>query len=155
MTQQHTAVPFWRDVRVLTVISQIVFVIILALAAGFFYSNLSSAMRQRGLVAGFEFLQRESAFEIGETLIDYKPSDTYARAFTVGLAQHALGQRRRHSARDDSWHYHGRGALVQQLACQSHRRGIYRNYPQHALARATGVYLFWRVCQTAAGARQL
>jgi len=85
MTQQHTAVPFWRDVRVLTVISQIVFVIILALAAGFFYSNLSSAMRQRGLVAGFEFLQRESAFEIGETLIDYKPSDTYARAFTVGL----------------------------------------------------------------------
>jgi len=85
MTQQHTAVPFWRDVRVLTVISQIVFVIILALAAGFFYSNLSSAMRQRGLVGGFDFLQRESAFEIGETLIDYKPSDTYARAFTVGL----------------------------------------------------------------------
>jgi general L-amino acid transport system permease protein len=86
MTEQHhTAVPFWRDVRVLTVFSQIVFVIVLALAAGFFYSNLSSAMRQRGLVAGFDFLERESGFEIGETLIEYKPSDTYGRAFIVGV----------------------------------------------------------------------
>ncbi|MBI5032631.1 MAG: ABC transporter permease subunit [Chloroflexi bacterium] len=81
----QTAVPFWRDVRVLTVISQIVFVIILAFAAGFFYNNLSTAMRQRGLVAGFEFLNRESGFEIGESLIDYKPSDTYGRAFMVGV----------------------------------------------------------------------
>ncbi len=81
----HTAVPFWRDVRVLTVISQIVFVIILAIVAGFFYSNLSSAMRQRGLVAGFDFLERESGFEIGEGLIPYKPSDLYGRAFVVGV----------------------------------------------------------------------
>jgi general L-amino acid transport system permease protein len=85
LVERHTAVPFWRDVRVLTAVSQIVFVLILALAAGFFYSNLSSAMRQRGLVAGFDFLGRESAFEIGEALIPYKPSDTYARAFAVGF----------------------------------------------------------------------
>jgi len=83
--ERRTAVPFWRDVRVLTAVSQIVFVLILALAAAFFYSNLSAAMRQRGLVAGLEFLQRESAFEIGEALIPYKPSDTYGRAFMVGL----------------------------------------------------------------------
>ncbi len=83
--ERHAAVPLWRDVRVLTIVSQIVFVLILAIAAGFFYSNLSSAMRQRGLVTGFDFLERESAFEIGEALIPYKPSDTYARAFAVGV----------------------------------------------------------------------
>ena len=82
---QRTSVPFWRDVRVLTVLSQIVFVIVLALVAGFFYTNLTSAMRQRGLVAGFDFLQRESGFEIGEGLIPYKPSDLYGHAFVVGL----------------------------------------------------------------------
>ncbi|MCX7839360.1 MAG: ABC transporter permease subunit [Anaerolineae bacterium] len=84
-TSSQRAIPFWRDVRVLTILSQVIFVIVLALVAGFLYSNLSTAMRERGLVAGFDFLQRESGFEIGETLIPYKPSDTYARAFVVGV----------------------------------------------------------------------
>ena len=69
----------------LTVVSQIVFVIIVALVAFFLYSNVSTAMRQRGLVAGFDFLNRESGFEIGEGLIPYTPSDTYGRALLVGL----------------------------------------------------------------------
>ncbi len=85
MESRHTAVPFWRDVRVLTVFSQIGFVLVLAVAANFFYSNLSTAMRQRGLVAGFDFLQRQAGFEIGEALIPYKPTDVYGTAFIVGL----------------------------------------------------------------------
>ncbi len=83
--QRHTAVPFWRDVRVLTVLSQVVFVVVLALVLGTLYVNVTTAMRQRGLVAGFGFLNLESGFEIGESLIPYRPSDTYARAFQVGI----------------------------------------------------------------------
>lgn len=83
--ERHTAVPFWRDIRVLTVLSQVIFVLIVAVVAGFLYANLSTAMRQRGLVAGFDFLNLESGFEIGEALTPYRPSDTYARAFVVGL----------------------------------------------------------------------
>ena len=83
--ERHTAVPFWRDVRVLAVVSQIAFVLIVALVAFFLYSNVSTAMRQRGLVAGFDFLGREAGFEIGEGLIPYTPSDTYGRALLVGL----------------------------------------------------------------------
>jgi general L-amino acid transport system permease protein len=83
--QRHTAVPFWRDVRVLTVFSQVAFVLVLAVAAGFLYANLSSAMRQRGLAAGFDYLNLEAGFEIGEMLISYSPADTYGRAFFVGL----------------------------------------------------------------------
>ncbi len=83
--QRHMAVPFWRDVRVLTLITQVLFVLILAIVAGFLYSNINTAMRQRGLVAGLDFLGNESGFEIGEGLIPYKPSDTYGRAFAVGV----------------------------------------------------------------------
>lgn len=83
--QQRTAVPFWRDIRVLTVLSQIAFVLILAGVAAILYLNVSTAMRQRGLVAGFGFLNLESGFEIGESLIPYHPSDTYGRALVVGL----------------------------------------------------------------------
>jgi len=82
---QHTAVPFWRDVRVLTILSQVVFILMLAVIAGFLYANLSTAMRQRGLVADLGFLALESGFEIGEGLIPYRPSDTYGRAYLVGV----------------------------------------------------------------------
>lgn len=83
--ERHTAVPFWRDVRVLAVLSQIAFVLVLAAFAGFLFANLSTAMRQRGLVAGFDYLRNESGFEIGEGLIPYRPTDTYGRAYIVGL----------------------------------------------------------------------
>ncbi len=83
--QRHTAVPFWRDVRVLTAFSQILFLLLIIVIVVFLYSNLSAAMRQRGLVAGFGFLNLESGFEIGEKLIPYRPTDTYARALLVGL----------------------------------------------------------------------
>lgn len=83
--QRQAAIPFWRDVRVLTALSQLLFVVIVVLVGAFLYSNVSTAMRQRGLVAGFGFLNLESGFEIGEVLIPYKPSDTYARAFVVGI----------------------------------------------------------------------
>jgi general L-amino acid transport system permease protein len=83
--QQHTAVPFWRDVRVLSALSQIIFVLGIVALFGFLFSNLASAMRQRGLVAGFDYLRNTSGFEIGESLIPYRPTDTYGRAYLVGL----------------------------------------------------------------------
>jgi len=84
-TLAHARVPFWRDVRVIAIFSQIIFILVLLLAATFFYNNLTSAMRQRGLAAGYDYLNRQAAFEIGESLIAYKPTDTYARAYTVSL----------------------------------------------------------------------
>lgn len=83
--ERPTVVPFWRDVRVLAILSQIAFVLVLAAFAGFLFANLSTAMRQRGLVAGFDYLRNESGFEIGEGLIPYRPTDTYGRAYIVGL----------------------------------------------------------------------
>lgn len=78
------AVPFWRDVRVLRILAQVVFVLAIALVAGFLYANVSRALAERGMAGGFGFLKLEAAFEIGEG-IDYEPSDSYGRAFVVGL----------------------------------------------------------------------
>jgi general L-amino acid transport system permease protein len=81
---QRRAIPFWRDVRVLRVLSQVAFLLVVAAVAGFLYANLTSNLAERGLGGGFGFLKLEAGFEIGEG-IRYKPSDSYLRAFWVGL----------------------------------------------------------------------
>lgn len=76
--------PFWRDVRVLRIVSQIIFIIALAIVAGLLYANLTRGLEKRGLAGGFGFLGLEAGFEIGEG-IKYEPSDSYGRAFLVGV----------------------------------------------------------------------
>ena len=45
------------------------------------------------IATGFDFLEREAGFEIGDTLIAYSPASTYARAICGRHAQHAAGSR--------------------------------------------------------------
>ncbi|WP_439579536.1 amino acid ABC transporter permease [Elioraea sp.] len=53
---------------------------------GFLIANAAQALRARGIASGFGYLGQEAGFGIGETLLlDYAPSDTYLRAFLVGL----------------------------------------------------------------------
>lgn len=82
-TVHHQAVPFWRDVRVLAILSQIAFVIAVAIVAGVLYANLTTTLAKRGLSSDFGFLKLEAGFEIKEG-IRYTPADTYGRAFLVG-----------------------------------------------------------------------
>ena len=78
--------PFWRDERVLAIITQI---IVVAAVLGFFaflYNNMVTSLRdQLGVAISFGFLDQVAGFDIGESLIEYGRSDTYARAFMVGL----------------------------------------------------------------------
>jgi general L-amino acid transport system permease protein len=82
---QHAAVPLWRDIRVLRVAAQIAVVLAVALVVAFLLRNAMTAMSARGLSLGFDFLGSTAGFEIGETPIDYRPTDTYGRAFLVGV----------------------------------------------------------------------
>jgi len=84
-TSPRQAVPLWRDVRVLRIFSQFIFVLALALVAAFLYANLTRALAERGMSAGFGFLRLEAGFEIGEEAIPYTPADSYGRAFLVGV----------------------------------------------------------------------
>ena len=48
-------------------------------------ANLLSAADKRGLSLGFDFLTQEAGFPIGESVIDYEPSDSFRYAFGVGI----------------------------------------------------------------------
>jgi general L-amino acid transport system permease protein len=76
---------FLRNVRVLQVLGQVVFVILLALAAGFFYANVTTNLTRQGLTVGYDFLTNPASFDIGESYIPYEPSDSFGRALLVGL----------------------------------------------------------------------
>jgi general L-amino acid transport system permease protein len=76
---------FLRNVRVLQVLAQIVFVLLLALAAGFLYANVTTNLDRQGLTVGYDFITNPASFDIGESHIPYQASDSYGRALLVGL----------------------------------------------------------------------
>ena len=81
----HASVPLWRDLRVLRIAGQVLVLLIVAVVAAFAARNLMTAMNERGLGFGFNFLSRAAGFEIAESPIPYAPTDTYGEAFLVGL----------------------------------------------------------------------
>ncbi|MDE0087811.1 MAG: ABC transporter permease subunit, partial [Candidatus Poribacteria bacterium] len=84
MAQNSTNTPFWRDVRFLKVLLQVLFLLGVAAMAGFFYSNMMSGLSDQGHPLSLSFLRNEAGFEITEG-IDFDPSDTYLKAFWVGV----------------------------------------------------------------------
>ena len=75
----------WRDIRVLKILAQVIFIILLALAAGYLYVNVTTNLARQGLAVGYGFITNPASFSIGESFIPYDPSNTYARALLVGL----------------------------------------------------------------------
>lgn len=81
----HEKPPLWRDSRFWRVASQLLALFLLAVGIAILGGNLTRNLQQLGLTFGFDFLQQQASFDIGETLINYQPSDTYSRALGVGL----------------------------------------------------------------------
>jgi general L-amino acid transport system permease protein len=81
----HAAVPPWRNVRVLGVVAQVAVLLAVAVGVGYLINNLTTAMGQRGLSFGYDFLSTRAGFEIGESPVPYSANDTYGDAFVVGV----------------------------------------------------------------------
>lgn len=81
---KSTKIPFWRDIRVLRVLLQVLFLIGVGLLAGILYANMLRGLSSLGLTLNLNFLENEAGFEISEG-IEYTPSDTYLKAFWVGV----------------------------------------------------------------------
>src|SRR5258708_7369861 len=80
-----TAPAFWNNPSVRAIAYQVLLVGgVIAVGAYLVHNTLVNLERQ-GIATGFGFLNREAAFEIGESLIPYTPADTYGRALLVGL----------------------------------------------------------------------
>ena len=77
-------IPFWRDVRVLGGLFQVVFLLGVILLLAILYTNMLRGLGSLGLALNFNFLQDEAGFDISEG-ISYDPSDTYLKAFWVGV----------------------------------------------------------------------
>ncbi len=77
-------IPFWRDIRVLRVLFQILFLLGVILLAGLLYANMLRGLEKLGLTLNLSFLNQEAGFGISEG-IAYDPSESYGKAFWVGV----------------------------------------------------------------------
>ena len=84
LTTGSGKIPFWRDVRVLRVLFQGIFLLGVILLLVILYTNMLKGLRGLGLTLNLNFLQDEAGFGISEG-IAYDPSDTYLKAFWVGI----------------------------------------------------------------------
>ena len=64
---------------------QVLAILFVVLIFGFLTLNAQTNMDNRGIDFGFGFLSQESSFDVQFSLIEYSGSDSYARAFLVGL----------------------------------------------------------------------
>jgi general L-amino acid transport system permease protein len=77
--------PIWRNNRFWQIIIQFIAVFLAAILITILWSNLNRNLQQLGINFGFGFLKQQASFDIGETSISYKATDTYTRALWVGL----------------------------------------------------------------------
>ncbi|MCM3322920.1 ABC transporter permease subunit [Cytobacillus kochii] len=77
--------PFWRNKKIIPIILQVVFAIIVLAFGYLLIDNALSGLRQIGLQLGFDFLANTAGFSISEAMIDYQPTDTYGKALLIGM----------------------------------------------------------------------
>jgi len=80
--------PFYRDTKVIAIILQVIFALLVLLFGWLLYSNLVaelSAISNSASPLSFNFLGLTAGFEISEGPM-FRPEESYWRAFLVGLA---------------------------------------------------------------------
>ncbi|MBN2032664.1 MAG: amino acid ABC transporter permease [Deltaproteobacteria bacterium] len=78
------AVPFWNDPKKRSLFYQFATLCLVGLLGYYLFTNTVTNLRRQNIASGFSFLQKESAFEIGESVIPYSAADSYGRALLVG-----------------------------------------------------------------------
>jgi general L-amino acid transport system permease protein len=82
---QAEKIPFFNDPDKRALIYQVVVVLMVAALAYYLISNTLTNLERQSIATGLGFLEKESSFEIGESLISYSAADNYARALLVGV----------------------------------------------------------------------
>ena len=75
----------WNDPVIRGWVFQIVVVGLVGALAYYLVSNTIENLARQKIASGFHYLGQEAGFEIGDTMIEYSPASTYARAMFVGL----------------------------------------------------------------------
>jgi general L-amino acid transport system permease protein len=95
--QAQQSVPFWRDTRILGVIGQALFILVVILFFRTIGSNFADNVYKLGesqficrdgtfnYLCAFDFMESEAKFDIADTILDYENTDSYWFAFTNGI----------------------------------------------------------------------
>jgi general L-amino acid transport system permease protein len=76
--------PFWLDPKKRAIFFQFMTFVMVGLLAYYLISNTLINLEKQKIATGFSFLNKESSFEIGESLIPYSAANSYGRALLVG-----------------------------------------------------------------------
>jgi general L-amino acid transport system permease protein len=76
----------WRSQEFRGVVYQVLALLLLAAALAYLMHNTLANMRARGIQSGFDFFGQPAGFAIGESLVPFDSSDSYAKAYAVGLS---------------------------------------------------------------------
>ena len=82
---RSSAIPFYRDERFLRNTAQIVSALAIILLLIFVIINFFNSAEARGLSLGYDFLSSPAGFPISDPAIPYTPTDSFGRAFMVGV----------------------------------------------------------------------
>lgn len=82
--------PLWRNVRVLRVAGQVVFVVLVLVLIREMYLNASFALGLRGRELSYAYLQNRAGFAIKEHIFNYSANQPFYRAFLVGATNAML-----------------------------------------------------------------
>jgi general L-amino acid transport system permease protein len=75
----------WNDPRVRAVVYQAILIAAVLAVAAYLISNTLGNLERRNIRTGYGFLDQEAGFFISESLIATDATDTYGRAFLVGI----------------------------------------------------------------------
>ncbi|BAF87584.1 amino acid ABC transporter permease protein precursor [Azorhizobium caulinodans ORS 571] len=75
----------WTDPKVRSLVLQVLLGLFLIWMAWSIIANAQANLARQGIASGFGFLDNSAGFGITQTLIPYGESDSYGRAFLVGL----------------------------------------------------------------------
>ncbi len=74
-----------RDDRFWKIAGQAIALISVIAVIAILWDNLTANYAQLGINFGFDFLDSQASFDIGEKVIDYNPENSYKQAYWVGL----------------------------------------------------------------------
>ena len=75
----------WRNQRFRLVLYQAAALLLVIVIGAYLVSNTLANLEERSIRTGFGFLSREAGFRIGESIIAYDASNSYGRAYVVGI----------------------------------------------------------------------
>lgn len=75
----------WRSQAFRGVVYQVLALAVLFGAVAYLLNNTFANMRLRGIQSGFSFILQPAGFAIGETMIPFDSSESYLKAYLVGL----------------------------------------------------------------------